>query len=1667
LHNAGTWFLIDIVGQRLVADYLPAPSPQLDEVIMKKHLSLGARLFACVLVPLTVVMMLAGPPAARAGLQIDMHLYGAYYCFPWLSTNSTPPSPTNTAYFVWSPTSTINTGIHFQLNPDNGIDGSGSSVFSDYQAFILEITNGNWTLLVTNSVSTNLYTFTVTVPSTITSNLFAPVNITSPTSGQINVANTPTFTWSGPAGWAGSLDVWDDSVDNNNNHSRVTSASLTPNQTSWPSPVILPDGTNSFSVKYTSDATAVVTVSTPVDNLSDPFLGFSFISTLETSASQNFYVGAITSPFNAYLVARYDFEITNSPSTDSSGNGNDANCGSGNNSPTNNDTFSTSAAVGSYAREYFGNNAICFYPNGAACFNNISNALYGSFSLSAWVNTTNSVNSDWDNAYFGSPIWFDYNSNTNSAILSITGSKAAFTISNPDGTDTVLHSTTSVNDGSYHFIAVTRNQTSGLMSLYVDGHLEATGASTSGSVIATATMYIAGGYDGFYSGLLDDVRVYSTDISAADVANFYANPGSTTLIGNASGGHTLIAHYAFDNSGNLGQDSSSNGNDMSGPTWWGPVYQFSMDAEAGGGAVRFFDTSCLYADGQTLTNLNAVLVGSFTFSTWVNTTVSNGPDYDNAVFGATIFWAYNDHGNTNDTIPLSITGSKAAFTTRDHTGNFNTLHSITSVNDGHYHLITVTRNQATGEKKIYVDGNFETSEIGTTEPLNGDNYRLTIGGWDYCTDGNCTNFYAYNGLLDDLQIYTGVLSDTEVASLYTNPGTTVPNMAANNIPLGDALNNTDLTWTSSGDLPWFGETTNTYDNVSAAQSGAITDSQISDIQTTVPSNGLVSFYWKVSSEDGYDYLTFYINGNQQDAISGEVDWNQETYSVSAGDVLLWEYSKDSSDSSGLDAGFLDQVSYVPDLTPIITLNPFNQTNYPGYNVALLAAAINAANSPITWQWFEGGNASPIPNATNALFIPTNSGTAGVAGSYYAVASGSAGSANTTTASVSFVSAPLPPDWSRALKSPFGAVDDTVFNKDYYYGCTVDSAGEVYVAAQYFGNMDVLTNGYVENVVTAVGTNGAAALVKHDANGSALWAVGLTNNQSASSSYGQCVAPAPGNGAYLASFLSGTNWLGTNIFVETAGGSILLSRFDANGSNVWSKFIGGANSIDTSYNMLVSDASGNVTLAGNMSGTVSFGGTNLSSPAGGGFIVQYDSNGAVRWAQTIPVYTYGLAYGNGLIYASLQSTVASGVPYASIGSLSNVTDRAWAVACLNAANGQPLWLRGVGHQYGANFTGEINDMPLISLSGSNVFLIANTYGSSVVFGGLSVPLPGGRGQYFARYDTNGNPQAATVFGNPTTMIWASAANASGVYVSGDFDSYSQFGNLVIAAPLFTTNDLDFSIGDFSYIYFTQPLVAKFDLNGNPLWARNGVSSVFANFRGIATTSDGVWASGFLKIKDLFSRAQFGTNFVYSDLYVPGSGGLSPIILTQAGMIAKIAEPTYSPVATDMLVTRTAGLSVKIFWADVTNQWSDPDGNAVTLAGINLVTTNAVTVSTNGLLILYPASAPNVADQISYTISDSLGATATGYINIVVNSNVTGTNSITSITQNGNSSTTVTAYGIPTYSYILERATNLAPAIWVDITTNAAAANGIITATDNFMDLDNVAPVSAFYRLKWQP
>jgi alpha-tubulin suppressor-like RCC1 family protein len=212
------------------------------------------------------------------------------------------------------------------------------------------------------------------------------------------------------------------------------------------------------------------------------------------------------------------------------------------------------------------------------------------------------------------------------------------------------------------------------------------------------------------------------------------------------------------------------------------------------------------------------------------------------------------------------------------------------------------------------------------------------------------------------------------------------------VPLGQALN-PSLPWSVSGNAAWFGETAVTHDGASAAQSGLITDSQSSTLQTTVVGAGTLSFWWKVSSEEFFDYLTFYIDGVPQAAISGEQPWQMQTYSIANGShTLKWTYAKDPSVSDGSDAGWLDQVTFITS-PPVITLQPLCQHGRMGNTITLCGAATGAPM--LTYQWVKDG--ADLAGATSTAFYIA-SATRRDSGAYQLVATnpgGSTGSSNAT------------------------------------------------------------------------------------------------------------------------------------------------------------------------------------------------------------------------------------------------------------------------------------------------------------------------------------------------------------------------------------------------------------------------------------------------------------------------------------------------------------------------------------------------------------------------------------------------------------------------------------------------------------------------------------------------
>lgn len=131
-----------------------------------------------------------------------------------------------------------------------------------------------------------------------------------------------------------------------------------------------------------------------------------------------------------------------------------------------------------------------------------------------------------------------------------------------------------------------------------------------------------------------------------------------------------------------------------------------------------------------------------------------------------------------------------------------------------------------------------------------------------------------------------------------------------------------VTGPNTGNAPWIVQTNVVRSGRFAARSGIITHNQRSSlILTNRFRTGVGTFWYKVSSEAGYDVLEFFIDGAPVPLlrVSGEIDWTVFSFPITNGiHVLEWRYSKDAAVSVGLDAAFIDNLDLplwpVPDQT---------------------------------------------------------------------------------------------------------------------------------------------------------------------------------------------------------------------------------------------------------------------------------------------------------------------------------------------------------------------------------------------------------------------------------------------------------------------------------------------------------------------------------------------------------------------------------------------------------------------------------------------------------------------------------------------------------------------------------------------------------------------------------
>ncbi|MBQ8704655.1 MAG: T9SS type A sorting domain-containing protein [Bacteroidales bacterium] len=119
-------------------------------------------------------------------------------------------------------------------------------------------------------------------------------------------------------------------------------------------------------------------------------------------------------------------------------------------------------------------------------------------------------------------------------------------------------------------------------------------------------------------------------------------------------------------------------------------------------------------------------------------------------------------------------------------------------------------------------------------------------------------------------------------------------------------------WTQ-GSQAWTFDNTDAHGgSYSLRSTNGLSHSQTSELTIThaYSAPDSISFYYKVSSEEGYDKFHFYIDGSDMLTESGTIDWTRAAFPVSTGNhTFKFSYAKDHSVSRGSDCAWIDDVVF--------------------------------------------------------------------------------------------------------------------------------------------------------------------------------------------------------------------------------------------------------------------------------------------------------------------------------------------------------------------------------------------------------------------------------------------------------------------------------------------------------------------------------------------------------------------------------------------------------------------------------------------------------------------------------------------------------------------------------------------------------------------------------------
>ncbi|MCF7912758.1 MAG: carboxypeptidase regulatory-like domain-containing protein [Candidatus Cloacimonetes bacterium] len=163
----------------------------------------------------------------------------------------------------------------------------------------------------------------------------------------------------------------------------------------------------------------------------------------------------------------------------------------------------------------------------------------------------------------------------------------------------------------------------------------------------------------------------------------------------------------------------------------------------------------------------------------------------------------------------------------------------------------------------------------------------------------------------------------------------------------------------SGNANWFVTDDDAHNGLFSVRSGDVDDREVTRLILVVDlvEAGNIDFWKKVSSEENYDFLNFYLDGSLENSWSGTSAWSNHSYDLTAGEhTFVWEYDKDTSVSNGSDCAWIDDIliSGLPEVE-LVYGDVDDNGEVGAYDASLVqryfVEMYPGAAAPLPWQYW--------------------------------------------------------------------------------------------------------------------------------------------------------------------------------------------------------------------------------------------------------------------------------------------------------------------------------------------------------------------------------------------------------------------------------------------------------------------------------------------------------------------------------------------------------------------------------------------------------------------------------------------------------------------------------------------------------------------------------------------